>query len=94
MIMLKITNINDTKKFEEETNVEKEFKCHICDRIYGPKKNLNKHLKSHTGTKIENGLHYFVMENEIKQNCVEKSKLFSCPVCQKVLNTNKIYRDI
>ena len=47
-----ITNINNTKKFEEETNVEKEFKCHICDRIYGLKKNLNKHLKSHTGTKI------------------------------------------
>ena len=29
------------------------------------------------------------MENEIKQNCVEKSKLFSCPVCQKVLNTKQ-----
>ena len=71
-----ITNNND-KKFEEETNVEKEFKCHICDRIYGLKKHLNKHLKSHTGTKIEDGLHYFIMENEIKQNCVAKSKFES-----------------
>ena len=32
---------------------EKLFQCHICDKKYGLKKNLNKPLKSHNGKKLK-----------------------------------------